>query len=244
MSNPFSLTGKTILVTGASSGIGAATASLLGQLGARVILSGRDEERLQKGADAINNGVLSPYDLSDTAGISDWIESIVAEHGELHGVVHSAGVHMTSPVRLVNEKKYTNLVDVNLGSAVMLSRAFGRKGVAAAGGSLVFVTSVMGIVGAPAVSVYSATKAALQGLSKSLALEFAPQRIRVNSVAPGQLVEPMSTQLLKPEHFSKLHPLGLGEAADVANAIAFLVSDASRWVTGTTLVVDGGYTAQ
>jgi NAD(P)-dependent dehydrogenase (short-subunit alcohol dehydrogenase family) len=131
----------------------------------------------------------------------------------------------------------------------MLARGFCQKGCHAADSSIVFLSSVSALTGQPALSVYCASKAALIGLAKSLALEWASLRIRVNCIAPALVRGEMAEQFreeLSPEQFremEKLHPLGLGHPRDVANAVAFLLADTGRWITGTTLVVDGGYSA-
>ncbi len=138
---------------------------------------------------------------------------------------------------------------INFTSAVMLTKAFRQTGGSTPGSSVVFLSSITGMVGRPAISIYSASKAALIGLTKSLAIELARDRVRVNCVAPAFVQSEMSERLremLTPEQFEaieKMHPLGLGTARGVANAVAFLLADTGRWITGSVLVVDGGYSA-
>lgn len=244
------LGGKRVLVTGASSGLGRATALLLDQLGAEVILSGRDPQRLEQTA-ALCGGkaIVRPFDLEKLDEIPPWLKEIAEQGGPLSGLVHSAGVQLTRPLRMLASSQFEQLWRVNVGAAAMLTKGFRQKQVRAEWGAVVLVSSVMGLTGAPGVSAYAATKGAVASMTRALALELAPEKIRVNSVAPGHVKTEMAErveQLLTPQQIAAIeamHPLGLGQPADVAQAIAFLLSEASRWITGTTLVVDGGYTA-
>jgi NAD(P)-dependent dehydrogenase (short-subunit alcohol dehydrogenase family) len=249
--NPMDLTGATVLVTGASSGIGRETAILLSLLGARVILSGRNQGRLEETAASLSGDGhrVEPFDLTHGEEISNWLRSLTAQTGPLNGLVHSAGVQFTVPLRVMKPQVIEGLLRTNLLSAIMLARGFCQKGCHTAESSIVFLSSTAAFAGQPALSVYGASKAALMGLAKSLALEWAPQRIRVNCVAPAWVRTEMTEQFregLSPERFQdieKAHPLGLGQPRDVANAIAFLLAGTGRWITGTTLVVDGGCSA-
>jgi NAD(P)-dependent dehydrogenase (short-subunit alcohol dehydrogenase family) len=246
------LGGRTVLVTGASSGIGKATAILISELGGRVALTGRDTERLSKTRAAMVAGdhAVVPYDLSQTEGVSVWLRSVVDQIGPLDGLVHSAGLQTTRPLSAVSRADYDAIMGVNLAAALWLSKAFGQKSNHRPGAAIVFVASVAGIIGQPANHVYGASKGALIALTRSLALELASRKIRVNAVAPGLVsgTEMSATfeRALTTEQMNivtALHPLGLGSPRDVAYAIAFLLGDAARWITGSTLIVDGGYTA-
>ena len=250
--NPMDLSGATVLVTGASSGIGRETAILLSSLNARVVLTARNRERLEQTLSSLQGQGhrIEPFDLGCLDEIPKWVRSVAAEAGSLSGLVHAAGVQLTSPIRFVAPAAMEELLRTNLLSAMMLMRGFSQKDCHAAESSAVFCSSVMGLNGAASMSVYGASKAALIGLSKSLAVEFAPYRIRVNCVAPACVQTEMLEQMrevFSPEQFEALkraHPLGFGTARDVANAIAFLIAGTGRWITGSTLVVDGGYSAQ
>jgi NAD(P)-dependent dehydrogenase (short-subunit alcohol dehydrogenase family) len=250
--NPLDLTGSTILVTGASGGIGSETALLLSSLGARVVLTGRNRERLERTRSSLSGEGhrIEPFDLSASDEIPRWLRSVTAESGPLNAVVHAAGRQMSAPIRAVLPKAVDEMLRTNLTGALMLARGFVQKGCHAESGSLVFISSVMGLIGRRDISVYSAAKAALIGLTRSLALELAPVRIRVNAVAPAFVQSPMLDEvreLLSPDQWQALemaHPLGFGTARDVAHAVAFLVAETARWITGSTLVVDGGYSAQ
>jgi NAD(P)-dependent dehydrogenase (short-subunit alcohol dehydrogenase family) len=242
---------KRYLVTGASSGLGRATAQYLANNGARIALVARDEGRLQTVCTELagEGHVVKPCDLRDLEAIPALIDAIVVEGGPLDGLVHCAGVHLASPLRTFDPERYRWLMDLNVGAALALAKGFRKKGNASPGSSLVFVSSVMGLVGQPAVSTYSASKGALLALAKSLAVELAREGLRVNCVTPGQvetdLAEQMQAKLTEDqyERIRALHPLGLGRPEDVAHAIGFLLSEEARWITGASLVVDGGYTA-
>jgi NAD(P)-dependent dehydrogenase (short-subunit alcohol dehydrogenase family) len=247
-----SLTGSTVLVTGASRGIGRETAVLLSSLNARVVLVGRNRELLGQTLSSLSGEGhrVAAFDLARTEEIPQWFQSLASDMGPMNGLVHAAGKQFTMPVRFVTPQKTDELLRNNLSSAIMLVRAFCQKNCHAATSSLVFISSVVGLAGRPGISVYSASKAALIGLTKSLAVELAPERIRVNCIAPAFVQTEMLDEMretLTPEQFKaleELHLLGFGTARDIANAVAFLLADTGRWITGSTLVVDGGYLAR
>jgi NAD(P)-dependent dehydrogenase (short-subunit alcohol dehydrogenase family) len=248
--NPLDMTGRSVLVTGASSGLGRGISVLLSQLGARVILVGRNTEQLEVSKSRMegDHHLVAPFDLSDVDAIPKWMKSIAAETGPLSGLVHSAGVHFTHPLRILKTQRVDDLMRVNFTAAIGLTKGLRQKGVRAESSSVVYVSSVMAVVGRQGVSAYAASKGALVALSKSLALELAEENVRVNCVAPGHVRTEMAEkaeELLSAEQIAsieQMHPLGLGEPEDVANTVAFLLADTSRWMTGQTLVVDGGYT--
>lgn len=250
--NPMDLSGRTVLVTGASSGIGRATAILISELGGRVVLSGRDAERLSATRTAMAPGdhAIAEYDLSQTDGLCAWLRSVAAQTGPLDGFVHSAGVQTTRPLGAVSRADYESVMSVNLAAALWLSKAFRQKSLYRPGAAIVFVASVAGLVGQSGNHVYGASKGGVIALTRSLAIELAGVKIRVNAVAPGLVAGTeisgafeRACTVQQMSAVSALHPLGLGRPRDVAYAIAFLLGDAARWITGATLTVDGGYTA-
>jgi NAD(P)-dependent dehydrogenase (short-subunit alcohol dehydrogenase family) len=250
--NPLDLSGSTVLVTGASSGIGRETAVLLSELGARVIASGRSEDKLLATRQALHGSghATVPFDLSSLEQIPQWMRDVTKQHGPLDGLVHSAGTRVSIGLRSLSLEQLETTLRVNLSSAVMLTKGFRQKGCHAGGGSIVLLSSVAGMCGAPGIAAYAASKAGLIGFCKASAIELAKEQIRVNCIAPGIVESEMLAEIretLLPEQYDSIvaqHPLGIGTARDVAHAAAYLLSGASRWMTGAVLVLDGGYSAQ
>jgi NAD(P)-dependent dehydrogenase (short-subunit alcohol dehydrogenase family) len=251
MISPMDLQQRTVVVTGASSGIGRATSVLLSQLGARVLLIGRNEKRLAETASQLSGEGhrVEPFDLNEVDSIAQWLKGLSSETGVLHGLVHCAGVHITRPLRFLSNDDVDGVMRINLNAAIGLAKGFRQKGVCQSGGSIVLLSSVMALVGQPGVAAYAASKGAIAALTKSLSLELARDGVRINCIAAAQVETEMTEamhQSLSPEQVAEIHamhPLGIGTPLDVAHAVAFLLADTARWITGTTLVVDGGYTA-
>lgn len=252
MINPLDLTGRRILVTGASSGIGQATAVLLSQLGAQLLLVGRNEGRLQETLTLLeaDSHQVFLFDLNATEEIPRWLKGITTESGPLNGLVHCAGTLTIRPLRFTSVELVEEMMRVNYGAAYGLCKGFMQRGCHAQGGSIVLLSSVAAYLARPAMTAYSASKGAVTALARALAVEVAREGVRVNCVAPGAVSGGMldsAEATLLPEQIVTLaerHPLGMGTPQDVAHAIAFLLADTGRWITGTTLMVDGGYTAQ
>lgn len=252
MLNPMDLSGRVVLVTGASSGIGRETALLLSQLSARVVLVGRDVRRLTDALSELagDGHIIEPFDLNHAEQIPQWIRGVAEKVGPLSGAVHCAGVHSHRPLKILDVAKFEEVQRINVTASMMLAKGFRQRGCCAANSSVVLLSSVTGLVGQPGIAAYASSKAAVLGLTRCLALELAPERIRVNCVAPAMVRTEMADQLfnsLTPEQVTSIeqaHPLGIGRPQDVAHAIAFLLSDAAQWITGSVLVVDGGYTAR
>lgn len=246
MYNPFSLEGKTILITGASSGIGRETAIQCSKLGAKVILTARNEERLKQ--------TLSQMDRSNHEMIlseltnSEELNYLVNQTHDLDGVVLCAGRAMTSPFMFNTRDKYDDIFNINYFAPVELLRLLLKKKKVKKNASVVFVSSIGGVFGySLGNSIYGATKASIHSTMKFCAKELAPKGIRVNSVNPGMvntpLIEggPISEEQYKAD--MERYPLKrYGEPQDIANGIVYLLSDASSWVTGHALVIDGGIT--
>ena len=249
--NPFSLKGKTIVVTGASSGIGQQVAKVCSQMGARVALIGRNKERLEETILQLQGeGHFSiSYDLTDLEHQKEMVTDIVTKMGLIDGLVNCAGISTTLPLKMMPPEKVEEYFRTNVFATIELTRqVLNIKNVSKHGASVIFFASVMGCVGENAKSLYSLTKGALISGCRSLAIEYAPKKIRVNVVSPGVVETAINRNqpyLADPERrkiTESLHPIGLGTPEDIANACIYLLSDASRWVTGQNLIVDGGYT--
>ncbi|WP_369913792.1 SDR family NAD(P)-dependent oxidoreductase [Xanthomonas sp. NCPPB 3005] len=233
----FSLTGKTILVTGASSGIGRQIAVSCARRGACLVITGRDADRLQETYNLLEGqGHLQVLaDLTEAEGRERLVQAISG----VDGLVHCAGGQRLSPIRQLTEKLMADVYAVNFLAPVMLTQRLLQANALAPQSSIVFMLSTAAHIGTPGVGPYSAMKSALLGIIRCLSMEQAKRKIRVNGLSPSAVVTPIwdATHL---EAQRKRHPLGLGTPEDVANAAIYLLSDASRWVTGTSLVMDGG----
>ncbi|MEQ4732333.1 SDR family NAD(P)-dependent oxidoreductase [Providencia rettgeri] len=245
------LQNKKILITGASSGIGRAIAEYFSTQDAQVVITGRNELRLNETFQQLmgegHHQIIT--DITNPDNIQNLLKSTVQLVGPLDGVVHCAGIQKTLPLQALKEEQFDEIFSTNVKSAQFITKELRRKGSYNEGCSLVYLSSVAGVCGEPAITTYSASKSALMGLAKSAAIELARNKIRVNCIAPGHVQTEMSNNFAKQLTQQQLinihekHPLGLGKAEDVAYAAAYLVSDLAKWVTGTTLFVDGGYSA-
>ena len=250
--SPFQLDGRHILITGASAGIGRATAHCCAELGATVACLGRNEQRLAETVAMLPGKGHTRHvaDVDDAAGLARTVE-IVAAGGPLAGIVHAAGVQRAKPLRVSQTEDFLGHYRTNALAAATLLAAVARRGIARPQGcSVVLVGSVMSTLGAAGLAAYCTSKAAIVGLAKSAALELSAAGVRVNAVLPGVVDTEMSRTYLSSlaedqvQAIRGKHPLGIGRPQDVAHAIAFLLGDAARWITGTCLTVDGGYSAQ
>ena len=242
--------GKKFLVTGASSGIGRELSIFLSNLGAFVYITARDKIRLKETFGLLSGDGHKWYsaDLSISDEIVELMNSAYSDFGQLDGLIHCAGVQHTLPLQMISEDSYDKIFNINTKSALFLSREFRRKGrYNPNGSSIVFLSSAAALSGESGISEYSASKLALQGISRSLASELSRQKIRVNCIAPGVVKTGMTDKFLSSltsEQFFQIegrHLLGLGEVNDVLDPIAFLLSDGAKWITGVNLSVDGGY---
>lgn len=239
--DPFSLLGKTVLVTGASSGIGRAAALLCAQMGATVLLTGRNTENLERAhADLPGAGHTSfVADLTHEAARN----ALVDIAPPLDACVFSAGAAELAPVRMITERHLRSIFSVNYDAPVLLTQRLLSKKKIAAGASLVYVTAVAEHIAPVATGAYSAAKAALTATVRTIALEHAKQGIRANCVSPGYVATPMLDKMRAISAIDDkvaLVPLGLIDAEDIAQSVVYLLLSASRWVTRSTLVVDGG----
>ncbi|NLT49472.1 MAG: SDR family oxidoreductase [Ignavibacteria bacterium] len=254
INNKFSLEDKTILITGASSGIGRQCAISCSEMGAKVILLGRDEIRLKETLSNLSVDKAHKYypvELTDFNKVDELVKEIIDQQGMINGLINSAGSSTTLPLKMVKPQQLNDFYSINVIAAINLARLFAdQKNIVNKGGSIVFLSSVMGIVGEAGKVNYGLTKGALISGTKSLAIELSSKKIRVNCISPGVVETPMSQKSVYSqdsdmyERIKKLHPFGIGNVEDIANGCIFLLSDASRWITGSNLVIDGGYTAR
>ena len=241
--NPFSLDGKTILVTGASSGIGRATAILCSQMGANVVVTGRNEVRLNETFEALHGeGHLQiAADLTKDESIARLVEDIPS----LDGVVHCAGIGHRKPCKAITVVDITTVMNANFDSAVLLQTNLLSKKKINKSASVVFLSSRAAEIPDIANSIYSASKGALKSYAKCLALELAPRGIRVNCICPAVVLTPLifesgvDPELLQTEQ-SKYPLKRYGKPEDIANLAVFLLSEASSWMTGSCIDITGG----
>ncbi len=248
MFNPFSLEGKTILVTGASSGLGRGIAIQCSKMGARVILNGRNEERLQETFLSLEGeGHLSiKADLTAEADVTRLVENCP----QLNGCVHCAGIPQVKALKYIDRHLIEETLGVNTIAPIVVTTSLLKKKKIAKGGSILFLTSISGVtVGDPGIAAYATSKGALTGFVKCAALALAGQGIRVNTISPGivptNMFESTTDQSIVENlgyHVVSDYPLKrLGEPDDIANGAVYLLSDASSWVTGINLTIDGGF---
>lgn len=243
--NPFSLEGKTILVTGGSSGIGRETALACARMGANVVITGRNADRLKETFDQLETSNKTQI-LADMTNKDD-VESLVASLPPLDGAVLCAGNSITLPLQFGTREKFDDMFGVNFFAPTELLRLIYKKKVLQKGASVVLIASIGGTHSfMPGNGVYGASKAALNSVMKYAAREYASRKIRVNSICPGMVDTPLIHRgTITEEQLAedaKRYPLGrYGHPEDIANGAIYLLSDASSWLTGHDLVIDGGF---
>ena len=243
--NPFTLEGKIILITGASSGIGKATALECAKMGAKLVITGRDETRLNE----VFNNLEGDGHMQIIADLSkdEDIQRLAKEVPVLNGCVNNAGYNIMSVIQFIKKDDLESIINVNLTAPIMLTQLLVKNKKIAKDSSIVFTSSISAR-GRNSVgnSMYSATKGGLSSFMKNAALELAAKRIRCNAVLPGMVETPLKEgkAVVTAEQWEinrQLYPLGrFGSPEDVAKAIVYLLSDAASWVTGTEIVIDGG----
>ena len=249
--SPFSLKGKKILITGASSGIGSSVSQLASKQGAVCIINGRNEERLDRTLNGLSGKghTAISSDLNEGNGV-ELLRRALDQAGPLNGFVHCAGIEKTLPFRVTQTSDLREIMAINLEAFWEITKELIKsKNHEKERLSVVGISSVAALYGAPGKTAYAASKGALISLIKSLSAEYAGKGIRFNAVCPGYVDTPMLETVKKlykdeEEFVSSIvskHPLGLGTPEDVAGAAIYLLSDAAKWVTGTVMEVDGGY---
>lgn len=252
--NPFSLDSKVVVISGAASGIARQCAISCSKMGAKLILLDLNEEGLKETmtmVDRPEDHYWASVNLLEYDSVSEIIKDAVAKTGRINGLLNCAGISTTNLFKLTKPEELDKFFHVNVYTGYFLTQEVCKMGnLSKEGGSIVFFSSVAGNFGEVGKSTYGMTKAALLNLAKHLACELSKKNVRVNSISPGAIETPINMNLphmKDPEKRAVLeaqHLLGLGKTEDIANACIYLLSDASRWVTGTNLFVDGGYTVR
>ncbi len=245
--------GKTIVVSGASSGIGRAVAIHLGRQGAGLVLIGRDRGRLEETARRANAPAcrILELDLSRPTDIVPAIKDTVTVVGQLYGLCHAAGTVETLPLSATSPEKLQAMMRVNYLGGIELARAVTRRdALTEDGGSILFISAIYSLIGKPGQIAYSGSKGAVTAAARAMAIELARRNIRVNVLSPGIVRTEMTEKAFsgltaqQVQALKDSHPLGFGSPEDVASAAVFLLSPESKWITGTDLVVDGGCSVQ
>ena len=242
--NAFDLSGKTILITGASSGIGKQAAISISNYGGRLIITGRNEDRLKETFDSLKPG--EHLALTADLSIAEERDSIIEQTPEINGVVHCAGITGHLPAKFIRQQDLNEMFNINFNVPVLFTSQLLKNKKILQNSSIVFLSSITTKYPYYGGALYGSTKSAIESYSKVLALELASKKIRSNCLAPSFVQTPMVEDAEKTiskevlDKFEKMMPLGFGEPEDVANAIVFFLSDASKWITGTNLILGGG----
>ena len=241
--NPFTLTNKKILITGASSGIGRAMAIACSGMGATVYMTGRNEEGLDDTVNLMDSDLHEKI-IADLNSIHE-LESLVNSLPALDGIISNAGINRRMIAQYVKEQNLDLIINTNLKAPILLIKSLLKAKKINMGASVVFISSIAAYHSSIGDGVYSATKGGLSSYSKVLALELASKKIRVNTIQPGMVRTALTDKgPLSDDDYSKdeqKYPLGrYGNPEEIANSAVFLLSDASQWITGTDLVIDGG----
>lgn len=239
---------KLALVTGGSSGIGLAIAQRFVKEGYKTIICGRNEEKLSEALDLLGEGCIGiNFDVGNLNEIPEFVSSIIEKYGEIDVLVNNAGVNQKKEFVKVTDDDFDNIIRVNQSAIFSLSREVAKSVInEKKSAAIINISSMASHYGIPKVIAYTASKAALEGMTRAMAVELSPLGIRVNCVAPGFIKTPMSSKALNddPERKNKVlsrTPLGrLGDTSEVANAVYFLASEESSFITGETIKVDGG----
>lgn len=244
------LTSKVAIITGGGSGIGRGIAVAFAREGARVVIAGRDERKLDAVAKEIGSACLAqPADLSNSQDVQKLVAITQEKFGAIHVLVNNAALLLPGGAESLTEEEWDQTFNVNVRGLWLLSRAVLPHLRAAGGGSIVNIGSVLSLVAARNRVAYSASKGAVLAMTRAMALDHAPEKIRVNCICPGIVETEMVARFNMDESARRqriaMHPVGrFGQPEDIAQAAVFLASDESGWITGAAFPVDGGYTAQ
>lgn len=242
----FSLIDKKILITGASSGIGRQLAISIAKFGGRLVCVGRDENRLEETVSLLvgEGHSFKAFDITSQLQSKKFVD----ECESYDGIVFNAGIIDYTPIKFINDEKLLRIFDVNFNSVVRLNQKLVKEKRLNKGGSLIFISSISSILGVQGTGLYASSKAALKAYAKVVASELAPQKIRANSISPGIVVTSMTHEAVNAisatevDKAEREYPLGYGKPEDIAGLVVYLLSDASRWMTGSDLIIDGGLT--
>lgn len=243
MLKQFALGNKSVLVTGASSGIGRQVALSISEAGGTVYITGRDEDRLKKTFQSLS-GKGHQFIVADLTADAE-LKKLVDALPMLDGIVHAAGITSHFPAKFIGAKQISETFDINLGAVMLLMKGILSRKILNDSSSLVFLSSIAVKYPYFGGSLYSASKQALEGYCRTLALELSSKKIRANCLAPAMVQTPMlekTEETISKEtldKFQSVHPLGFGKPEDVANAAVFMLSDASRWITGQRIILGG-----
>ncbi len=238
--------GKRYIVSGASSGIGKKIVTDLADYGAFVLALGRDQDRLNSLKMLHPTRITAEsFDITDFSKLKFVIEKF-SESGKVDGCVHSAGINKFTPLKILKWDIFDKIMQVNLYAGIELARLVSSKKNSNEGCSIVMISSVAGIKGEVGFTAYSASKGALISAMKSMALELAPSKIRINSISPGVVKTELTESMEKfypngTDSIIKKHPAGIGLVEDVSNLVLFLLNPKSKWITGSNFIIDGGY---
>lgn len=245
MKGVIDLNQKLFIVTGAGSGIGRETSRVLTELGATVIMLDVNADGLaETTAFACDHAIPITIDLTDNLAVAETVSQIVERHGKLDGLVHCAGISSRKPLNVLSKDGFSKVMDVNFFSFVELVKQCAKKKHIKDGASIVVISSISSIRGYKAKTEYCVSKAAVDAFVRCMALELADRKIRVNSVMPAEVLTPLALKAretnaaIGASDFQA--PLGPSEPYEVANTIAFLLSDATKTITGTSILIDGG----
>jgi gluconate 5-dehydrogenase len=248
----FDLTGKTALITGSSQGIGLTLAHGLGEAGARIIINGRDKEKLSKASKTLQNKGFNVrelvFDVTDHAQVSKAISDAEANVGGIDILINNAGMQHRAPLEEFDPAMFEKLLQTNISSVFNVGQAVAKQMIARRAGKIINIASVQSAMARPGIAPYTATKGAVANLTKGMATDWAPHGLQVNAIAPGYFDTPLNAALVQDDEFSawlaKRTPAGRwGQLDELIGASIFLSSDASSFINGHTLFVDGGITA-